>query len=47
MVFDLFLQLKHELNQTILVVTHDDKFAHRTERTITLLDGQVIKDELN
>jgi lipoprotein-releasing system ATP-binding protein len=47
MVFDLFLQLKHELNQTVLLVTHDDKFAHRTERTITLLDGQVVKDELN
>ncbi len=44
MVFELFETLQKEFKQTILLVTHDDKFAHRTQRSITLLDGKVIKD---
>lgn len=42
MVFDIFKQLTHEFNQTILVVTHDNEFASRTNRTITMEDGKVI-----
>jgi lipoprotein-releasing system ATP-binding protein len=44
MVFELFETLQKDFKQTILLVTHDDKFAHRTQRSITLLDGKVIKD---
>jgi len=30
-------------NKTILMVTHDDELAHRTNRIITLADGQIVK----
>ncbi|UOK42007.1 MULTISPECIES: ABC transporter ATP-binding protein [Flavobacterium] len=42
MVFDIFKQLAHECNQTILVVTHDNEFASRTNRMITMEDGKII-----
>lgn len=42
MVFDIFKQLAHEYNQTILVVTHDNEFASRTNRIITMEDGKII-----
>lgn len=42
MVFDIFNQLAKENNQTILVVTHDNEFASRTNRTIVMEDGKII-----
>ncbi|MEW6469191.1 MAG: ABC transporter ATP-binding protein [Bacteroidota bacterium] len=41
-VFDIFQQLKETLRQTILVVTHDTSFASRTDRIITLHDGEIV-----
>lgn len=43
-VFEIFRALKDKFNQTILVVTHDMNFAERTDRVITLHDGEVVKD---
>jgi lipoprotein-releasing system ATP-binding protein len=42
LVFGIFQELKQELNQTILVVTHDMNFANRTDRIIRLHDGEVV-----
>lgn len=42
LVFDIFKKLAQELNQTILVVTHDSDFAQRTDRIITMEDGRII-----
>lgn len=42
MVFDIFKQLSHEFGQTMLVVTHDNDFAARTDRTIEMLDGKIV-----
>lgn len=42
MVFEIFKELKEKFAQTILVVTHDMDFANRTDRIITLKDGEVI-----
>lgn len=42
MVFQIFKELKEKYQQTILVVTHDMNFAERTDRIITLKDGEVI-----
>jgi len=42
MVFDIFRELKEKFNQTILIVTHDMHFAARTDRIITLADGEVV-----
>ena len=41
-VFDIFRELKEKYNQSILVVTHDMNFANRTDRIITLHDGEVL-----
>jgi lipoprotein-releasing system ATP-binding protein len=42
-VFDIFKELATEFNQSLLVVTHDNEFAHRTDRIIELLDGKIIR----
>ena len=41
-VFDIFMQLTKEFNQTLLVVTHDLEFAAKTNRIIEMEDGKVI-----
>lgn len=41
-VFDIFKELKEKYNQSIIVVTHDMHFAQRTDRIITLKDGEVV-----
>ena len=42
MVFDIFNQLTQEKKQTMLIVTHDNDFAQRTNRIITMEDGAII-----
>lgn len=42
LVFDIFNELAVEKKQTLLVVTHDNDFAARTHRTITMEDGRII-----
>ncbi|WP_162128295.1 ABC transporter ATP-binding protein [Flavobacterium phycosphaerae] len=42
LVFDIFNKLTLEQKQTMLIVTHDNDFAQRTNRTITMLDGKII-----
>jgi lipoprotein-releasing system ATP-binding protein len=44
MVFDILNDLKTNFKQTILIVTHDLEFAAKTDRRITLKDGEVIKE---
>ncbi len=41
-VFEIFKELKEKFNQSIVVVTHDMNFAERTDRIITLSDGEVV-----
>ena len=38
----LFFRLRRELNQTFVIVTHDEKFAAQTDRCIRLADGRVV-----
>lgn len=42
-VFNIFKQLTLEFNQTLLIVTHDNEFAEKTERIIEMEDGKIIK----
>jgi lipoprotein-releasing system ATP-binding protein len=42
-VFDIFKELQEKLNQTILIVTHDLSMAEKTDRIITLHDGEIVK----
>lgn len=41
-VFGIFKNLAEELNQTLLIVTHDSDFARRTHRIIKLEDGRLV-----
>jgi lipoprotein-releasing system ATP-binding protein len=41
-VFDIFRQLAAERGQSLLVVTHDNDFAARTDRVIEMDDGRII-----
>jgi len=42
-VFDIFQELATKYNQTLLIVTHDNEFAARTQRVIEMEDGKIIK----
>lgn len=46
-VFNLFERMSEELNQTLLIVTHDMSFAEKTKRVIELDDGRIIPHEYN
>lgn len=41
---ELFLELRDQLGQTFLIVTHDANFAQRADRTVSLQDGRIIAD---
>lgn len=41
-VFDIFKRLAIEFKQTLLIVTHDQSFAGRTNRIIEMEDGKII-----
>lgn len=41
-VLELFLDLNKRLNQTIVLITHDKEVAARSQRIITMRDGQIV-----
>jgi len=41
-VFNIFKELAQEFHQTLLIVTHDQEFAARTDRIIEMEDGRII-----
>lgn len=43
MVFDIFQELSSLYKQSLLIVTHDNEFANRTNRIIEMEDGKIIK----
>ncbi len=42
LVFDIFQKLTLEQKQTLLIVTHDNDFAAKTNRIITMQDGRIV-----
>ena len=36
----------HQYEQTVLLITHDEKIALKADRIITLEDGKIVSDEL-
>ena len=44
--FELFRRLVAE-GKTLLMVTHSPELAHRTQRVLELVDGRIVRDELN
>ncbi len=45
-ILDIFDQL-HDAGKTIVMVTHDENIAHRTQRVVRLRDGQVVNNVYN
>jgi lipoprotein-releasing system ATP-binding protein len=42
MVFDIFKELSQEFGTSLLIVTHDEDFAKKTDRVIVMADGEII-----
>ncbi len=40
---NLFFELRNKLNQTFVIVTHDEQLASITDRTIHMIDGQIVE----
>ena len=45
-IIDLLKLSNRNLNQTILLITHDEKIALEADRMITIEDGKIIRDQL-
>ena len=45
-IIDLLKIANQKYNQTILLITHDDKIALMADRIITIGDGKIIGDEV-
>jgi putative ABC transport system ATP-binding protein len=45
-IIDLFKITNKKYNQTILLITHDEKIALQADRIITMGDGKIISDEV-
>jgi len=43
-VFDLFAQMHREQGMTIVLITHDEEFGRRAQRTIHMQDGHIKSD---
>lgn len=43
-VFNIFKQLSNEQGLSFLIVTHDEDFAKRTDRIITMEDGKILSE---
>ena len=44
-IMDLLIKANREFNQTILMITHDERLALQASRVIRMKDGQIISDE--
>lgn len=44
-IVDLLKLSNKKLNQTIIIVTHDEKIAIQADRIITIEDGKIISDK--
>lgn len=46
-IIDIFKYFNKTLNQTIILITHDEDIALKANRIITVVDGKIVGDEIN
>ncbi|RYE26096.1 MAG: ABC transporter ATP-binding protein [Sphingobacteriales bacterium] len=46
-IHELFLQLRNQLNQTFIMVTHNKELAKMTDRTLIMKDGNIVEEVIN
>jgi len=46
-IHQLFLQLREELGQTFIMITHNDELAAMTDRTLVMRDGRIVEEHAN
>ncbi|MBN1777079.1 MAG: ABC transporter ATP-binding protein [Clostridiales bacterium] len=44
-IMELFKMFNRQYNQTLLIITHDEKIALQADRILTLEDGRILRDE--
>jgi putative ABC transport system ATP-binding protein len=45
-IIDLLKLSNKRYNQTLLIITHDEKIALQADRVITISDGKIVRDEV-
>ena len=45
--FELLKMFNKQYNQTLIVITHDERIALQADRIITIADGRIPKDKIN
>jgi putative ABC transport system ATP-binding protein len=45
-IISLLRQFNKEFNQTVIIITHDEKIANSADRVITIEDGKITGDEV-
>ena len=46
-VLEIFKMMKEKQGKTLLIVTHDERIAKLSDRTVRMMDGQIVDDRLN
>jgi len=46
-IHELFLKLRNELNQTFVMITHNEELAKMTDRTLIMKDGRIVQEVKN
>jgi lipoprotein-releasing system ATP-binding protein len=44
LIHQLFLSLREQLNQTIIMITHNDQLAQMTDRILSMQDGRIVSE---
>jgi lipoprotein-releasing system ATP-binding protein len=44
---NLFLQLRDQLGQTFIMITHNDLLAKMTDRIFSMQDGKIVNEQIN
>lgn len=46
-IHELFLSLRTKLDQTFIMITHNEELARMTDRTLTMRDGKIVEERKN